>query len=157
MTGCIPTGYEMMLRAAGAQGVDFESFQNDFDLEKDLPPDAPRVNHFGSVAAAIRSKYPSVVFSHRSFAKGDGSGKLAFVEQQIAARRPVLIALALAPFGHAGWHIAPIVDVEDDRLVLLWSISPDGKATLLKLPKAELVRIHDSFLGGEEVAFLEQC
>ena len=79
MTGCIPTGYEIILRAAGAQGIDFDSFQDDFDLEKDLPPDAPRVNHFGSVANAVKAKYPSVVFSHRSFAKGEGLQKLAFV------------------------------------------------------------------------------
>jgi hypothetical protein len=65
MTGCIPTGYEMILRAAGAQGIDFDTFQDDFDLEKDLPLTAPRINDFGSVAEAVRKKYPSVVFTYR--------------------------------------------------------------------------------------------
>jgi len=156
-TGCIPTGYEMILRAADAQGIDFATFQDDFDLEKDRPPDAPRVNHFGSVAEAVKAKYPSVVFAYRSFAKGKGIEKLAFIEQQIASCRPVLVSLALAPFGCGGWHIVPVVDTEDDTLVLLWSVSPTGEYELKSLPKAELVCIHDNYPGGEEVAFLERC
>jgi hypothetical protein len=157
MTGCIPTGYEMILRAAGAQGIDFNSFQDDFDLDKDLPPDAPHGNHFGSVADAVKATYPSVVFAHRSFAKGEGGKKLAFIEQQVTAGRLVLISLALVPFGLGGWHIMPVVDAEDDKLVLLWSVTVGGQATLMTLPKAELLRIHDNFPGGDEVAFLERC
>ena len=156
MTGCIPTGYEMILRASGATGIDFDSFQGDFDLDKDLPPGAARVNHFGSVAAAVRQKYPSVVFAFRSFAKGDGAAKLAFIEEQLANRRPVLVSLALPPPGEGGWHIMPVVDLDDDSLTLLWSMSPEGRATLLKLPKPDLVRVHDLFPGGEEVAYLER-
>ena len=32
-TGCIPTGYEMLLRAAGIAGIDFQTFQEEFDLD----------------------------------------------------------------------------------------------------------------------------
>lgn len=35
-SGCIPTGYEMILRAAAADGVDFAKFQDDFDLDINL-------------------------------------------------------------------------------------------------------------------------
>jgi hypothetical protein len=72
-TGCIPTGYEMILRSAGAQGVDFRSFQDDFDLEKDLADNAPRVNHFGSVAKAVSARSPAIVFAFKSFPKTDGA------------------------------------------------------------------------------------
>ena len=34
-TGCIPTSYEIILRAAGIQGIDFNSFQDDFDIEEE--------------------------------------------------------------------------------------------------------------------------
>ena len=32
----IPTGYEILLRAANVEGVNFETFQNDFDLDKSM-------------------------------------------------------------------------------------------------------------------------
>jgi hypothetical protein len=32
-TGCIPTGFEMLVRAAGLADVDLSSFQDDFDLD----------------------------------------------------------------------------------------------------------------------------
>jgi hypothetical protein len=37
-TGCIPTGYEMILRAAGINHVTFDTFQDEFDLDKNLKP-----------------------------------------------------------------------------------------------------------------------
>jgi hypothetical protein len=70
VTGCIPTGYEMILRAAGAAGIDLAQFQDDFDLDKDLvPPQAPR-NNFKSVAAAVAARYPAVVFEVVEFGPG---------------------------------------------------------------------------------------
>jgi hypothetical protein len=155
-TGCIPTGYEMILRAAGATGIDFKTFQDDFDLEKDLPENAPRLNDFGSVAQAVRKKYPSVVFDFQTFAKGKGAAKLAFVEDRIRLGQPFLVSLALPPPG-GGWHIMPVVDADDGSLTLLWSISADGRPDLRKLLKSDLVRIHDTHPGGEEVAYLESC
>ena len=156
MTGCIPTtGYEMILRAAGAPEIDFDRFQDEFDLDEDLPLGAAPVNHFGGVAAAIGKKYPSVVFTYREFAKGEGATKLAFIEEQLAAQRPVLISFANAAFDERGWHIAPVVDADDNSLTLLWSIARYVQAALMKLPKAALVQIHDNVQGGNEVAFLE--
>src|SRR5271157_3321022 len=108
-TGCIPAGYEMILRAAAAEGIDFERFQDDFDLEKDLPDDAPRVNHFHTVAQAVRARYPHIDFRHRGFEKNDGKGKLTFVEAQLAASRPVLVSISNVIFGETGWHIMPVV------------------------------------------------
>src|SRR5262249_7310832 len=143
-TGCIPARYEMILRSAGVQGIDFDAFQDEFDLDKDLPPDAPGVNHFGSVAAAVNNKYPSVVFRHRGFPKAQGAAKLTFIENQLAARRPILISLALAPFGSLGWHVMPVVDADADTLTLLRAVLPNGQPDKLTIPKAELVQIHDT-------------
>lgn len=36
-------------------------------------------------------------------------------------------------------------------------MSQDGKAILMKMPKALLVQIHDTFPGGVEVVYLEHC
>lgn len=156
-TGCIPAGYEMILRAAGALGVDFDSFQDDFDLEKDIPDDAPRVNHFGSVANAVSAKYPEIRFAFRTFPKNDGAGKLAFIEEQLAQRRPVLVSINNVIFSCAGWHIMPVVDIDKDNLVLLAKVTSDGRCVLVQLPKPVLVGVHEQYPGGEEVAWLASC
>ena len=67
-SGCIPTGYEILLRAAGVEGIDLDSFQDDFDL--DLAPGMPPRNNFESVADAVRAKYPSISFKRIGFKTG---------------------------------------------------------------------------------------
>jgi hypothetical protein len=42
-------------------------------------------------------------------------------------------------------------------LPLLVSMSAARQPTLLKMPKSSLVRIHETFPSGEEVAYLEKC
>jgi hypothetical protein len=68
-TGCIPTTYEMMLRAANVAGIDFASFQDDFDLDKN--GGAPK-NHLVSVGKAVQAKYPSPFPPNGPFKAGSG-------------------------------------------------------------------------------------
>jgi hypothetical protein len=82
-TGCIPTGYEVILRAAGCNHVDFNSFQDEFDLDKELKPGDDPHNDFESVARAINAKYPDICFKHRGFLRDEGEKKLAAVEKLI--------------------------------------------------------------------------
>ena len=37
LSGCIPTGYEMLLRAAEVPDIDFDTFQDEFDLDSFCP------------------------------------------------------------------------------------------------------------------------
>lgn len=146
-TGCIPTGFEMLLRAAGVEGVDLTRFQEEYDLELRGVGE----NNFESVATAVREDYPHVCFTGKSFQTG--AEKLQFIEERLSARQPVLISLALTPRG--GWHIMPVVDANDKDLYVLWLMFPDGKHDVRVLPKAELIRCHDDWLGGKDVAFLD--
>jgi hypothetical protein len=154
-SGCIPAGYEMILRAAGATGIDFATFQDDFDLDKNRLPWQEGQNNFDSVADAVSRRYPEVRFQSRSFLVGDE--KLRFVEEQIAHQRPVLVSIALNWIGQQGWHICPVVDATTAELALMWSVGPSGFPEVRPINKAEFVRVHDTFPGGREVAFLESC
>ena len=42
------------------------------------------------------------------------------------------------------------------RVLLLSKMLPNGKAEVLYVPKSELVRIHDQFPGGDDIAFLDE-
>jgi hypothetical protein len=151
-SGCIPTGFEMLLRAAGAKGIDFARFQDDFDL--DQHGGQPQ-NHFVSVGNAIRKQYPNVEFTCDFFPKGKGSDKLARVEELVHLKKPMLVSLALTPAG--GWHIMPVVDSDSDSLTLLHHVDKAGTPQTLKVQKDDFVHRHDNWNGGEEISYLAKC
>jgi hypothetical protein len=80
-TGCIPWSYEWMLRYKRS-GVDFITFQEDFDLQ--LTGQAP--NHFPNVANRISGRYPSVEFKWQGFSKGKGNEKIQELEKRVTGR-----------------------------------------------------------------------
>jgi len=151
MTGCIPTAYEMILRAAQAEGIDFQTFQDDFDLDINLGrgQTEPK-NHFGSIAAEIKKKYPWVIFNWKSFVTG--AEKISFIDKQLEERQPVLISLT----HQHGWHIMPVVDATEDQYLLLENVDADGTLKTRWIGKAELSQVHNSMEGGKEVAFLAE-
>lgn len=151
-TGCIPTAYETLLRAAGTPGIDFAAFQDDFDLDQN--GGAPR-NNFDSVAQEVQKKYPAVTFTNEAFPKGAGDKKLARVEEFLTNRRPVIVSLANAPFGGCGWHIMVVVDATTTHLTLLALVDLHGIAYVKTIAKADFVAIHDNYAGGDEIAYLK--
>jgi len=151
-TGCIPTGYEIILRAAEIPGIDFDCFQEEFDLDKD--GGKPR-NNFESVALEIKGKYPFVEFKSEGFPQGQGSVKVAKIEEFMLKKRPLLVSLARKPiWGEGGWHIMLAVDSTQDELHLLQGVDGLGKAHVMRIRKADIAKIHDEFDGGKEIAYL---
>lgn len=153
-TGCIPTAYEMMVRAAEIKGIDLAGFQDDFDLDKN--GGQPK-NHFVSVGKAVQAKYPEVEFSCEPFPKGKGKDKVARMEELIRQKKPVLVSLSNEPLGGPGWHIMPVVDETADEFTLLEYVDPNGKAHTKPIKKAEVARIHDNYAGGDEIAYLKDA
>jgi hypothetical protein len=151
-TGCIPTAFEIMLRAAKVEGINYKTFQDEFDLDKN--GGVPR-NHFDPIAKAIKSKYPQADICWETFPKGDGAKKLSRVEQFIRGQRPVLVSLANAAEGGKGWHIMLVVDSTDSELTLLNYVDKtNGRPVTKTVSKSRFVEIHDRFPGGDEIAFL---
>ncbi len=154
-TGCIPTGYEMILRAAKVKQVDFATFQDDFDLDKQLGKGqtAPR-NNFVSVAEAIRKKHPNIVFEQQVFETG--ADKIAFIDKQLKTRKPLLVSVAVVQDGQLrGWHIMPIVDAKSSRYCLLQFVEANGEARIQWISKQQLADLHDQYEGGKDVAYLK--
>src|SRR6266508_615373 len=123
LTGCIPTGYEILLRAAHARGIDFNTFQEDFDVESKRLGE----NNFKTVAEAIQIRYPQASIEVAVFSSG--AEKLRFLEEQLSQKRPVIVSIALGPSG--GWHIMPVVDADSDTLRLLWETLPRGQGYMI--------------------------
>ena len=154
---CIPWSYEIILRAHGVVGIAFDTFQDDFNLNQ-----KGTLANFQNVAAAVHQRYPHVEFGVQGFVRGDGAKKLAFVESRIIAKQPT--AISLSNEGLTGrqkdagkYHIMPVVDADGSALYLLHAAALVGCGVLmqvLQLAKSDLVRIHDTIDGGNDVAFL---
>lgn len=153
-TGCIPTGYEILTRAAGIKDIDLSLFQDDFDLDKNKnfnAGDKPE-NNFISVASAVSNRYPDLIFKCVSFETG--AEKVSFIDEQIGLHHPVLISLSMVLLNVAGWHIMPVVDADAETFTLLLMMDHNGKLNLMKLSKQLIIETHDRFDGGKDVAFL---
>ena len=140
-SGCIPTGYEWLIRYLRIQGVNLETFQEDFDLGQD--------NSLDSVSAKIRSVYPTINIKVQSFAKGiDKVNRIkSFLEEQ----KPCLISLALD--NGLGWHIMPVVRI-DETIQLIHHADVDGLCTWV-FPVAEIVWRQDYLQGGQDISWIE--
>ena len=140
-SGCIPTGYEWLIRYLKIQGVNLETFQEDFDLGQD--------NSFDSVSAKIRNVYPTINIKVESFAKG--IDKVNRIKSLLDEQKPCLISLALG--NGQGWHIMPVVRI-DETIVLIHHSDAEGHYTW-SFPIAEIVWRHDYLQGGHDISWIE--
>jgi hypothetical protein len=141
-SGCIPTGYEWLIRYLKIQGVNLETFQEDFDLGKD--------NSFDSVSAKIRSVYPLINIKVESFTKG--VDKVSRIKSLLEEQKPCLISLALG--NGQGWHIMPVVRIDDTTIQLIHHANADGHCTWIFLI-AQIVWRHDNLQGGHDISWIE--
>lgn len=140
-SGCVPTGYEWLIRYLKIQGVNLGTFQEDFDLGQN--------NRFDSVSAKIRSVYPTINIKLQSFTKG--IDKVNHVKSLLEEQKPCLISLALG--NGLGWHIMPVVRI-DETIQLIHHTDAEGNYTWV-FPVAEIVWRHDYLQGGNDVSWIE--
>jgi hypothetical protein len=153
LTGCIPTGYEMLLRAAGFSDIDYQSFQDEFDLDKDWKPGEKLRNNFSSVANVIRQKYPNIGFKIE--APTTGQDKLKVVEHLFENQHLVLVSLARKEKGRIICHIMPVIGLSETEIVLLERAEVNGDMHVLNVSKSDFIRIHDTIPNGHDIAYLE--
>jgi len=144
--GCIPTGYEWMLRTVEFPGIDFAGFQDEFNLQAN----GRGANDFISIANAVQAKYPEVKIEHREFASGEE--KTAFARCLIEKGIPCLLSLALQPFG--GWHIVPVIYIDDSVMKTIWSVDADGRLAICELSLDDIIHRHNHWAGGKDMAWL---
>jgi hypothetical protein len=147
LTGCIPAGFEWLIRTAGVGGIDFSTFQGDFDLQNRGLGE----NNFQTVASAVAQRYPHVRFVIRAF--GTGAEKAAFLIDRVAISQPTLVSLTLQPQG--GWHIMPVLGWDGQSFDLLFAFELNSQARLLRITREELIARHDEWPGGNDVAYLK--
>jgi hypothetical protein len=141
-SGCIPTGYEWLIRYLKIQGVNLETFQEDFDLRQD--------NSLDSVSEKIRRVYPTINIKVQSFTRG--LDKVKCIKSLLEEQKPCLISLALG--NGQGWHIMPVVSIDETIIVLIHHADANGHYTW-SFSVAEIVWRHDYLQGGNDISWID--
>jgi len=103
----------------------------------------------------MKAKCPEVSFLKESFAKGDEDKRLARIEEFISEQRPVVVSLTNKPYGGEGWHIMAVVNATAAGLTLLDYIDKAGNEIIKTVSKADFVKYHNQYPGGDDIAYLE--
>lgn len=153
-TGCIPTGYEWVIRYLGIRGIDLETFQHDFDLQRK----GECMNTFVTVAEKITSRYPFVDIQVECF--NQGHEKVSAMRKLITRNIPCLMSLALHGFRthegqiiERGWHIMPVVYVGDRKITMIHKGTENRNQTL-QLTIETVVRRHENLEGGKDISWI---
>ena len=145
--GCIPTGIEWMLRYLKMEGIDFSDFQEKYDLiyqEKGK-------NSGRDVSKLIMVNYPEIQIVCKDF--GAGGEKINFIRQLISEGRPVLVSITLCPEG--GWHIVPVVEIDDDKIVVLWMNKDTIDRQKKEFQCSDIENRHNAWPGGTDLIYIK--
>jgi hypothetical protein len=147
-TGCVPTGYEWLIRYLGVPGVNLETFQEDFDLDlnqKTLPQ-----NNFQSVGSKITARYPHINIQIKSY--DQGLEKIQAIRSLIEKQSPCLVSIALG--GSAGCHIMPVVYI-DNNIIKMIHDAKEGENHVWGLPIEDVIQIHNYGRDGKDIAWIK--
>ena len=141
----IPAGYKWMLKYSETIGVDFDCFEDEFNLEA-----AGGVNNFDTIADAVHERYQHVEIHRRKFE--DGVSKLEFVEKLIEQNFPCMLSLSGSLKGNSH-HTVPVVSMDPEKVKVIWTGTPSGDQVIRKIDRQDIVNRHDEWPGGEDVAW----
>ena len=133
---CIATAFEYLLRSAGVQGIDYEKFQDDFDLGVEL-------NAYPTVARAVERKYPHVRIAWSDFKSSEDS--MQFIERSIDEGRPIVLGLPASP---TSTHIVPVLGYDAKWVYYLNYAHADGTKDVRAIRRWELARRDQEWVTG---------
>lgn len=126
---CVAAGYEWLIRYAEYRNVDFDSFQDKFNLHKE------RKNTFLDVSRRIMDKYKNIEIKTKDHFK-NGKEKLEFIKNKIKEGIPCLIS----KLNLGNYHIMPVVAFNDDESLI--RLDNYGKYEIMAYD--EIIKLHDS-------------
>ena len=150
VTGCVPTGFEWLIRYQGIQNVDLTRFQEEFDRIANRRGD----NSFVSIANEVKQKYPHVSIRVRGFRKAEK--KVAFIKSLVRRDIPSLLSIpnyvSLCPC-ELTFHMVPVVSVDDARIKIIYDANTNSSRTC-DLLVSNVICWHNIFKGGNDIAWL---
>jgi hypothetical protein len=161
---CIPTGCEILLRAAKAEDIYptiYDKFQEKFDCRSEKQPNGdPVPNNFDTVPNKIKEKYPDIIFKREAFEKNEGftgKDKLNRIEKLFNNGKILILVSLRVP---KGYHTMAIIAMDKHSLILFntpYEVEGfDPHENLILLQKNTLAWTHDNHDGGNDILYLEK-
>jgi len=147
-SGAIAAGYEWMIRHNRIKDVNFETFQEDFNLEAK----GEDKNNFHSTAEAVKQSYPQIRIKCQSFS--DGKEKVEFIKELVGRNVPSMLSLALSSKKNIS-HEMPVTFYDDNYIRLVWRVGDTKQPDMLRIGYDDVVVRHHQWGGGKEIAWLE--
>ncbi len=147
-TGCIPSGIEWMLKYLKIKSINFDDFQERYDLTLQNKDN----NNFDNVSELIMQDYSYISFSRKMFDPGKGKEKIDFVKDLVSKRTPVLISIAMSASGER-WHIVPVVEISDKIITVLWMIGSTIEKQRKIFNISEIEFKHNNWPGGQDILY----
>jgi len=149
-TGCVPTGFEWLIRYQDIKGIDLANFQDEFDRTAQKRGD----NSFDSVATEVKQKYSHVSIQVKGFDKAED--KIASIKDFITKDIPCLLSfptyVTLCPCSLC-FHMVPVVFIDDTKMKIICDADKDGNQTCDLLIN-NVICWHNIFKGGNDIAWL---
>lgn len=148
VSGCIPTGFEWIIKYQDVKDVDFNNFQSEFDFGKNY-------NGFGFNAKKVKEKYASINISSQSFL--NGIDKVNFIKDKIEKDIPCLLALRNPDNGK--FHAVPVVYIDDTKIKVIWSTAKQNGKDVNQTHDfliSDIIKMHNDPHGGKDIAWLEK-
>jgi len=147
MFGAIPAGYEWMGRFNKIEGVNFDTFQDDFNLKAKGEGE----NNFDAIAQAVENKYPQMKIKRKSFV--EGLEKVDFIRKLIEKNIPCMVSLSLSR-KQVVIHEMPVFLCDDIYLRLVWRVEEGKKPDILRIEHDDTIHRHNNWGGGKDIAWL---
>jgi len=145
-TGCIPTGYEWLIKYQGVyRGINWDTFQKDFDLG--------RSNSFVAVRCEIQKKYPHIEIEIKDDFK-NGSEKVEYAKNLVEEDVPCLIVLPKRKDNRIEGHIVPVVYIDNSKMKGVIFATNIRSQKICEVTINEIVHRHDNLKGGQDIAWL---
>jgi hypothetical protein len=156
-TGCIPTGYEWIIRYLNIEDVELTTFQEDFDLDLGRKH-PPYQNNFESVGNSITLRYPQINIEREVFQQG--LEKIRATRSLLERDIPCLLSFALHGLRtldnriiERAWHIMPVVFMDDHRIKMIHHANERANY-VMELPTSVIIWRHNNLEGGKEVSWV---
>ncbi|NHI92274.1 MAG: hypothetical protein EAX96_07200 [Candidatus Lokiarchaeota archaeon] len=147
--GCIPAGIEWILRYAGIINIEFDGFQEEFNLENRRIS----VNKFKTVAEAIQKKYPQVKFEIEDYEIGDGVKKIEKVKELLKKNIPPLYSITRF-YGKFECHVMPVIGFDEQFLYMLDFSDSCGNSNISRVDQKFLIKLHQAWEEGRDLMWI---
>jgi hypothetical protein len=162
---CIPTGYEILLRAKGIKGINSYEFQKKVDCGKDN-------NNLKTVGEKVQKEYPDINLGYEQFLIHEGrTGKDKLNEIERLFKDKIFILVSVPVIVHTahdnpnikgieilepklGSHIMPIIAMNESHLILFDHMNKEGINILKLFRRDTLEWLHDKISGADDIAYL---